>query len=140
MNDTYVVETFGEPIPDLKGSDICEVTLSFLMLRALVHLGKDENEEDRFLEVVFKSIKGFRYLDEGDLLPYWRSGVFDNTHHLVHEIRRGGWAEQEERNGFLNATAAIGLHREWIIASSNGCLNVISTSEPIIRFLGGAGG
>lgn len=135
MSETYVVEAFGPPIPTLKNSDLCEVTFSFFVLRAVVHLGNGEDEEDRFLEIVFKSAGGFRYLDEGDLLPYWSSGAFDNSNHLVHEIKRGGWAEQEAKNGMLNTTAAFGPPREWLIVSSNGCLNVISTVEPLVRLL-----
>lgn len=135
MSETYIVEKFGPPIPNLKSSDLCEVTFSFLVLRAVVHLGQDENEEDLFLEVVFKSARGFRYLDEGDLLPYWASGAFDNSSHLVHEIKQGGWAEQEQSSGMLGTTAAFSRPREWIIVSSNGCLNVVSTVEPLVRFL-----
>lgn len=135
MSQAYVVETFGPAVPNLTSSDLCDVTFSLMILRAVVHLGEDENHQDRLLEVVFKYPRGFRYLEEGDLLPYWRSGDFDNSRHLVHEIKRGGWAEQEEQNGMLNVTAAVGLHREWLIVSSNGCLNVISTVEPIIRLL-----
>jgi hypothetical protein len=135
MSETYVAEPFGPPIPDLKNSDLCEVVLSFSVLRAMVHLGKNADEEDRFLEIVFKSSRGFRYLDEGDLLPYWSNMAFDNSTYLVHEIKRGGWAEQEEKNGMLNTTAAFGPPREWLIVSSNGCLNVISTDEPLVRLL-----
>lgn len=135
MSETYVFETSGLPIPDLKDSDLCEVMLSFSVLRAVLHLGKGADEEDRFLEVVFKHTRGFRYLDEGDLLPYWSSGAVDNSKHLVHEIKRGGWAEQEGKNGMLNTTAAFGPPREWLIVSSNGCLNVISVEEPLVRLL-----
>ena len=106
-----------------------------MVLRAVVHLEKNADEEDRFLEVVFKSIKGFRYLDEGDLLPYRSSTAFDNSNHLVHEIKQGGWAEQELKDGMLNTTAAFGQAREWLIVSSNGCLNLISIVEPLIRLL-----
>lgn len=135
MSQAYVVETFGPAVQDLRNSDLCDVTFSLMVLRAVVHLGEDENHQDRLLEIVFKYPRGFRYLDEGDLLPYWRSGAFDNSQHLVHEIKRGGWGEQEKQNGMLNVTAAVGLHREWLIVSNNGCLNVTSTVEPIIRLL-----
>jgi hypothetical protein len=60
-------------------------------------LGQDADEEDRLLEIVFKSVGGFRYLDEGDLLPYWSSAAFENSDHLIHEIKQDGWAQQEER-------------------------------------------
>lgn len=135
MTETYVAEVVGPPIPNLKSSDLCEVTFSFSVLRAVVDLTHEEDEEDRFLEIVFKGAKGFRYLDEGDLLPYWSSAAFDNSNHLVHEIKQGGWAEQEEKHGMLTTTTAFGPPREWLIVSSNGCLNVISTVEPLVRFL-----
>jgi len=135
MNQAYIAETFGPPIPNLQNSDLCEVTFSSLVLRALIQLSKNDDDEDRFLEIVFKGPRGFRYLDEGDLLPYWRSNAFDNSSHLVHEVKCGGWTEQEEQNGMLNVTAAIGSCREWLVVSSNGCLSVIATTEPFIRFL-----
>lgn len=131
----YTVKPFGPPIPDLKSSDLCDLSLGFAGLRVAVHLGEDEDANDKFVEVVFTAPRGFRYLDEGDLLPYWRSGAFDTSRHLVFEIERGGWAEQEERSGTLNVTAAVGTFREWFVASSNGCLNVLSAVEPLIRIL-----
>lgn len=135
MTDKYTIEPFGPPIREWKNSDLSEVTYSSLVLRAVVYLGENQEHEDRFLEIVFKGPRGFRYLDEGDLLPYWRSGTIDQSNHLVHEVKCGGWAEQEVRSGMLNVTDAVGLHREWLIVSDNGCLSVISTKEPVIRFL-----
>jgi hypothetical protein len=35
----------------------------------------------------------------------------------------------------LSVTAAVAAHREWLVVSSNGCLNVISKAEPLIRLL-----
>jgi len=135
MTSEYIVEPFGPPIPDLQSSDLCDLSLGLAGLRVAVHLGHHEDENDRFAEIVFTAPRGFRYLDEGDLLPYWSSGAFDTSRHLVFEIKRGGWAEQEQRSGMFNVTAAVGTFREWFIASSNGCLNVISSVEPLIRIL-----
>lgn len=86
-------------------------------------------------EVTFTAPRGFRYLDEGDLLCYWRSGAFETSRYLVFEIKSGGWADQEEQNGMLDVTAAVGTYREWLIVSSNACLNVISAVEPLVGFL-----
>lgn len=135
MGSKYIVESVGPPIPHLKSSDLCDLSLGFSGLRVAVCLGKDEHGDDRFVEIVFTAPRGFRYLDEGDLLPYWHSNAFDTSHHLVFEIKRGGWAEQEEQSGMLNVTAAVGTCREWFVASSNACLNVISPVEPKVRFL-----
>lgn len=135
MGSTYIVEAFGPPVPNLKNSDLCDLSLGFSGLRVAVGLGEDEHGNDRFVEIVFTAPRGFRYLDEGDLLPYWRSSAFDTSRYLVFEIKGGGWVEQEEQSGMLNVTAALGTHREWFIASSNRCLNVISAVEPLVRFL-----
>ena len=135
MASEYIVEPFGLTIPDLKHSNLSELSLGSSGLRVAVWFGKDEDENDRFVEIVFTAPRGFRYLDEGDLLQYWSSGAFDTSRHLVFEIKRGGWAEQEERSGMLNVTAAMGTFREWLITSSNACLNVISAVEPLVRTL-----
>lgn len=135
MGSTYIVEAFGPRVPDLGNSDLCDLSLGFSGLRVAVCLGKDEHGDDRFVEIVFTAPRGFRYLDEGDMLPYWRSKSFDTSRYLVFEIKGGGWAEQEEQSGMLNVTAAAGTYREWFIASSNGCLNVISALEPLVRVL-----
>ena len=135
MGSTYIVETFGPQIANLKNSDLCDLSLGFSGLRVAVCLGEDEQGNDRFVEIVFTAPRGFRYLDEGDLLPYWRSDAFDTSRYLVFEIRRGGWIEQEERSGMVNVTSAVGTYREWFITSSNACLNVISAAEPLVRLL-----
>jgi hypothetical protein len=135
MESTYTVEPVGPSIPEPKNSDLIDLSLGFSGLRVAVNLGEDVHGSDQFLEIMFTSPRGFRYLDEGDLLPYWRSGAFDTSRFLIFEIKSGGWAKQEEQNGMLNVTAAVGTFREWLIVSSNACLNVISAVEPIIRFL-----
>lgn len=135
MASKYIVETFGPPILKLKNSDLCDLSVGFSGLRVAVHLGEDEQGNDQFIDIVFTAPGGFRYLDEGDLLPYWSSKAFDTSNYLVFEIKRGGWAEQEEQSGMLNTTRAFGTYREWFIVSSNACLNVISEVEPLVRFL-----
>lgn len=135
MGSTYIVEAVGPSIPKLKNSDLCDLSLGFSGLHVAVDLGEDEHGNDRFLEIMFTAPRGFRYLDEGDLLPYWRSGAFDTSSYLVFEIKSGGWAEQEQQNGMLNVTAAVGTFREWLIVSSNACLNVVSAVEPLVRLL-----
>lgn len=135
MTPKYIVEAFGPPIPRLGNSDLCDLSVGFSGLRVAVHLGENEQGNDRFVEIVFTAPRGFRYLDEGDLLPYWRSKAFDTTNYLVFEIKAGGWFAQEEQSGMLNVTSAVGTYREWFIVSSNACLNVISEAEPLVRYL-----
>ena len=135
MAPGYIVEPFGPAISDLKHSNLSDLSLGSSGLRVAVWFGRDEAENDKFVEIVFTVPRGFRYLDEGDLLPYWSSGCFDTSRHLVFEIRHGGWADQEEQSGMLNVTAAVGTFREWLITSGNACLNVISAVEPLVRIL-----
>lgn len=135
MGSPYIVEAFGPPVPNLKVSELCDLSLGLSGLRVAVDVGDDEHGESRFVEILFKHPRGFRYLDEGDLLPYWRSGAFDTARYLVFEIKGGGWTEQEEQGGMLNVTAAVGTYREWFVASSNACLNVLSAVEPLVRSL-----
>jgi hypothetical protein len=114
--------------------DIVELSLGPSGLRIVIaSYGRDD--DDRFLEVLFYGARGFRYLDEGDLLAYWRSGVFAPRKHSVFEITGGGWIEQERTQGMLDTTDAVGGFREWVIVTSNGCLNIISKIPPTLRKL-----
>lgn len=134
MELARVVEHFGPSIPGVKQTYIDGLTLDASGLRLVVFVGELESE-NRYLEVLFTDPRGFRYLDEGDLLPYWETGAFRISDQVVFEIKEGGWLEQEEHAGLLNVTAAVGGHREWFIPTSSACLNVISRSAPIVRLL-----
>ena len=134
MKLVRIVDNFGPSIPGVKQTLIDGLTLDASGLRIVVYLGELESEP-RYLEVFFTDPRGFRYLDEGDLLPYWETGAFRALDQVVFEIKEGGWAEQEEHAGLLNVTAAVGGHREWFIPTSSACLNVVSCSAPMVRFL-----
>jgi len=114
-------------------SDISEVTLGRSGLRVLVEALLVDGHERYAVELHFDAPRGFRYLDEGDLLRYWRSKVFSPCAHLF-EITSGGWLDQERQcEGMLNTTDAVGTCREWFICTSNGCMNVLSVNEPLVR-------
>lgn len=112
---------------------VADLSLGFSGLRVAVCLGEDEQGNDRYVEIVFTAPRGFRYLHEGDLLPYWHSNAFDTSRYLVVEIKRGGLIEQDERSGMVNVTSAVGTCREWFITRSNACLNATSAAEPPLR-------
>ena len=69
---------------------VADLSLGCSGLRVAVCLGEDEQGNDRYVEIVFTAPRGFRYLDEGDLLPYWHSNAFDTSRYLVVEIECGG--------------------------------------------------
>jgi hypothetical protein len=115
--------------------DIVELSLGPSGLRIVIAtLVKDD--DDGYLEAFFYNPRGFRYLDEGDLLAYWKSGAFAPRSHSIFEITSGGWMEQERRTqGMLDTTNAVGGLREWFIVTTNGCLNVIANTPPLMRKL-----
>ncbi|MDT4291013.1 hypothetical protein RO575_15710 [Methylomonas sp. MO1] len=104
-------------------------------LRVVVGTNHSGNNESLWVEYHFDAPRGFRFLDEGDLIRYWESGVFTHGYHLF-EITTGGWLEQETQlPGMLSVTSAVGTFREWFICTTNGCINVLSVKEPLIREL-----
>lgn len=139
MEYEYHVEPLGPPLSLTSHTNLTDLTVGYVGLRIAVLVGRDDDENDQFVEIVFPAFRGFRYLDEGDLLRYWRSGKFDTSNHVVFEMKSGGWAKQEERNGMLDVTAAVGNYREWLIVSGNACVNVIAQDEPLVRFIGSSG-
>lgn len=128
----------AEPIEgsqcELHLTDIAELTLGPSGLRIVVQIVAKGGEEDEYLEVFFTQPRGFRFLDEGDLIRYWKSGVFSANDNLVYEIKSGGWMMQElQTEGMLTTSDAFSRYREWFIATSNGCVNVMSRITPLLR-------
>src|SRR5688572_29860304 len=83
------------------------------------------------LNYVFEGPRGFRLLDEGDLIRYWESRKFEPGYHLF-EITAGGWKAQETTlEGMLSVSDAIGT-REWFVATTNQCMNVLSAQPPAV--------
>jgi len=78
-------------------------------------------------QLVFQSVVGFRYLDEGDMLNY--RFPEDATRHYCHEVTRAGWLQQEV--GFKNVLPHE-QQVEYLIATSNECVCVIAYKEPIL--------
>lgn len=114
-------------------SDICELALGPPGLRVVVDTNPNGSETQLFVEYHFDAPRGFRFLDEGDLIRYWESKVFTRGYHLF-EISRGGWLEQEAQlSGMLNVTGAVGTYKEWFICTTNGCINILSASPPLVR-------
>ncbi|MGM9484957.1 hypothetical protein ACS5PN_27455 [Roseateles sp. NT4] len=123
----------GRPYTGQAESDIVEASLGRSGLRVLVETYPHDTDARPGTEFLFEVARGFRYLDEGDLLAYWQSKAFASGHRLF-EIEAGGWLDQErQQTGMLSTTDAVGSFREWFICTSNGCMNVLSVNEPLIR-------
>lgn len=89
---------------DNKESDIVEVFCTRSGLRIVVSTWLDSVNET-LVEVYFRNVRAYRYLDEGDLLGYWQTEKFRSSHH-VYEIAKGGWLS-EEQAGILDVTRAL---------------------------------
>jgi hypothetical protein len=114
-------------------SDIAELSLGCSGLRVVVETNPNGSEERLLVEYHFEAPRGFRFLDEGDLIRYWESKIFAHGYHLF-EVLSGGWSEQEKQvPGMLSVTAAVDTFREWFICTTNGCVNVLSVNQPLVR-------
>ena len=78
------------------------------------------------VHVIFKGVRGFRYLDEGDMLKY----PFPNnsTRNYVQLIKKDGWSNQESEYGNIVTEG----HNEYLISTINECMCVLSSEEPKI--------
>ena len=83
-------------------------------------------------EINFQGVSGFRYLDEGDLLRYDECEVLREPF-CVYEMLSGGWSNGEiVEKGILDTSKALST-REWFVATTNQCLNVLAHAEPTIK-------
>ena len=126
-------KAIGELYTTQHESDIVELVQGVAGLRVIVETQTNNNDKEIVIEYNFDVPRGYRFLDEGDLLRYWKSEVFTHGYHLF-EITEGGWVDQEtQMPGMLDVTSAVGTFKEWFICTTNGCLNVLSVHPPMVR-------
>ncbi|MBC7932223.1 MAG: hypothetical protein H7Z38_16825 [Rubrivivax sp.] len=113
---------------DGKESDIVEVFDTLSGLRIVVSTWVDSINE-ALLEVYFRRVQGYRYLDEGDLMAYWETEQFRSSHH-VYEIIKGGWLTGETVEPGILEIAKSFETREWFICTTNGCMNILAALPP----------
>jgi hypothetical protein len=76
--------------------------------------------------IMFENVVGFRVLDEGDMLEFWPSC---SCAALVWQIHEGGWFSFERHRSELFGE----IHKntsEFLVASSEKCVNIISYALP----------
>lgn len=94
-------------------------------LSILLDFGNSENP----IYVVFDSPRGYRVLDEGDLLEFWEPD--SRADGWLWKIIKGGWLDLEStRSGFVSGL--IGEYDEYLILGQNECVSVISNAPPVI--------
>tara|TARA_R110001599_G_scaffold160532_1_gene348395 strand:+ start:131 stop:535 length:405 start_codon:yes stop_codon:yes gene_type:complete len=114
-------------------SDIVSISDSKDGLKIIIET-LSEGGYERMMEVSFEDARGFRFLDEGDLHYYFSSGAFSKPYH-VFKILSGGWVNGEiSQPGMLGVSKAVEIG-EWFVVTNNGCVNVLSSSEPNMAWI-----
>ena len=86
----------------------------------------DPDVSGKILRVIFDTVRGFRCLDEGDLLDFWADKFIQAN--WFFEITADGWLDYEdERGGFISK--ALG-YREFLICGVDDCVSVLAGEPP----------
>ena len=110
-------------------SDIVELFDTFSGVRVTVSTWIDSINEI-YLQIYWRYVQGYRYLDEFDLIAYWKTQKFSSGHH-VYEITAGGWLRGEPvLENMLDSARNNPDLREWFICTTNGSMNVLAVSPP----------
>ena len=74
----------------------------------------------------FPWVRGFRFLDEGDLMRF----PFSQGQKYYEEVTADGWYQQEVEFGNMIVSGGT---REFVVATNNECLCVLCPEEPILH-------
>ena len=82
--------------------------------------------DETLVSVRFEAIRGFRVLDEGDLLEFWNPPT--RAEGWLWSVKDGGWYAQEaRRDGFMfgiDTTCS-----EFLVLGQNDCVSVITENQ-----------
>ena len=111
---------------DISHVEIASVNFDQWMLTiALRAYAKDQTVKG-MVHLVFKGVRGFRYLDEGDMLQYpfpkFRAKKY------VQAVNQEGWLEQEIKFGNI----VVPGYREYLVATDVECLSILAHDDPVI--------
>ncbi len=91
----------------------------------------DPDIPDKRLEIIFGSPRGFRCLDESDLINFWEHKIM--VQNWLFEIVEGGWLDHEaRREGFISKDFG---YKEFLICGADDCVSVISNDPPLFRVI-----
>lgn len=127
----FEVRPYGKEYRFDQVSDITDVIYTSSGLRITV-IAATSMFTNVYLDIHFSSVSGFRLLDEGNLIAYWESGAFNSNHH-VYEVLSGGWSNGEPLPDGILSVRELVDYREWLIATTNQCITILSADEPLIR-------
>jgi len=83
---------------------------------------------DRQVKLIFEDLRGFRALDEGDLLEFWDK--YHSGNGWLWEVQSGGWLDLERhRETFITTHFDV---REFLVVTGDFCVSVFSRLTPQI--------
>lgn len=118
-----VVETFEASKVYNGLPEITDIQYNLWLLRITAHFLNIDNP----VYITFDAPRGFRILDEGDLLEFWNKET--RAKGWLWVVEKGGWFDLEAyREGFVSGATAG--YSEFLILGENDCVSVITSEEP----------
>ena len=126
--DIPKVKTVDFPILTSDLPEIVNINYDLWTLRITLSFEKI----DRPIYVTFKRIRGFRVLDEGNLLEFWNPAV--RVPGWIWLVENGGWFDLEKfREGFVESYHDNEFLQEYLITGINDCISIFASCEPEIK-------
>ena len=105
--------------------EITDINYDLTLLRVTLEF---ENAEHP-VYINFDEVRGFRVLDEGDLLEFWDPEA--RAEGWLWRVSEGGWFDLENyREGFISGVT--GDCHEFLIVGVKACVSVLAGGEPRI--------
>ncbi|MEH6783857.1 MAG: hypothetical protein V7688_08255 [Alcanivorax jadensis] len=124
--ETPKVVTFQGSTPFKGVPEVTDVEYDLYILRLTLKF----ESLDGPVYVEFDGVKGFRVLDEGDLLEFWDERV--RADGWLWNVQEGGWQDLERnREGFLSRPDEG--YKEYLICGVDDCVSILSFGPPLIR-------
>jgi len=109
------------------GSEVGRIEYQHGLLRIRV----DDVGQDLHVIVEFAEARGFRVLDERDLMEYWPACSVQNG--CLYEIHASGWLQQESGRAGSSLVHMQPDTREFLVAGINECVSVFSSTPPSVH-------
>ncbi len=118
--ETFVPSSLYEGMPE-----ITNVQYDLWLLQITARFQNVDNP----VYITFDGVRGFRVLDEGDLLEFWNPEIRKNG--WLWLVKKGGWFDLESfRAGFVSGIT--NRYDEYLILGENECVSVITDRQPVI--------
>lgn len=111
---------------EISSIELASVNFDQWILTVVLRAYASDQSVKGMVHVIFKGVRGFRHLDEGDMLQY--PFPQSSTRRYVHQIGKRGWSQQESEFGNI----VLSGHKEYLIATSNECICVLAHDAPTI--------